>query len=1263
MPSRKDSKPPERQNFQDAGAGPLNWGVGTFWCTPKLIAKSPVKDNSKGKQSRKKGGGKPRCSAVYVICKGPIQGVTRILANGKVMYDIRPSVTNRDFLSGLSSAWRVVNGTQTSPDPTLVSILGASLAASLNGWALLVFENLQVKDSGGDVPTFECEVLRYPKNGFTPINISSDIASIPYRHGDPSAGGAVPITYLDSGTAPNLTGEIQRQVAGVANIFEVSMYIPSRIVTLARLFDLGITIPPTLDSQWTTRVPFMSASTALSNISSVPAIIYSSATLSLKQGGLYYHDNNLATGYSTSGAPSAIPYDFTQPGEAALLFRFSGFAINTATNGLFSIAITSLGFTVSASVPVIAEVAGSLGSVQPPSAPTAIISRAFTASGSVLGSSSVQTLQWASLTTPFYFRWVLDSGVAIDPPSQLAGYTGTSIAANTTSTVGNSVSNAAFFLRQGSKYFRPIFGSGQDYSVFDWFGPMQAYVRSGNEFVPSSGSFSTGSEAQIWAQVDVVGPFSFNIGGPAQVTVSYPPNLQLHHYNAYIPGAASLRSSAYYSPFSKTVTGKVVQCQDGIERLFSVTTSARVYGASITYQTGAGISNVAGDVALEAEGSVVVETSAGPITALPYSRGLGSWYYTGAEVSPGVWEVARQSEVAPYIVWDTALAGETYATSPPSIFGDFYPVPSVPTRSLRVARALHNQPLSLNDIHRQLLADFPDSVGQWYEQIEGVTDPRTPSEALFYGWTIDGQGTVFDSYSRLLASLGIDLVDNYGQLNYISDNNRALTLVQDDWVSRKYDDETGDEEPFYTYEIMPNSVAPDEVRLMFRDAGRDGEESLAYYRSPLFSETQNSETISTNAVMAFATAQTLAFRLFARTATRGKKYTVRLNYRAFGAIDVGSLIQFRVVDCDRPIWDLATNSVSVDRRGWVAERVVTLLVSEVQIDELFNLEIVGYEYLTNSVPQPVITPGDLLSGPDGFPNEILMQANVVDTPIWDGSTNTLQKFYQAIPLAPNTEVITPCETAMSTLGGTYVVLDNDTPGDLFRTGSLTGGAPILGVIDEKTILTFSGVASEGFGSVSESLFLSGQGTWIKLGAEVVRAKNLVWTGTQWQASYLMRGLLGTSFASIGVSLPVTLLSKLKSKPDGAQDLAVSRDVRTYAQIQAIDSSPAKQFTQNGFTAAPYPPTNLGNDLQPNGDRILYWMGHGLSNGNAINGQKPLNIAIGQSYTITLIGASGTFTSLTQGLTLTSTQLGAATGFTVRQNGDFNLFSPSVSLSF
>jgi hypothetical protein len=338
-------------------------------------------------------------------------------------------------------------------------------------------------------------------------------------------------------------------------------------------------------------------------------------------------------------------------------------------------------------------------------------------------------------------------------------------------------------------------------------------------------------------------------------------------------------------------------------------------------------------------------------------------------------------------------------------------------------------------------------------------------------------------------------------------------------------------------------------------------------------------------------------------------------------------------------------------------------VSEIQIDELFNLDIVGYEYLTNSIPNPVVVSGDLVSGPDGFPNAILMQGRVVDTPIWDGSTNTLKKYYQAIPLAPNTEVIQPCETSISVLGGTYDVLTNDTSGDLVRTGSLAGGLPIRGVIDEKTILTFSGVASEGFGSASEALFLSGQGTWILLGTEVIRARNLVWTGTQWQASYLLRGLLGTPFAAIAVSLPVTLLSKLKTKDDTAQDLLVTRDIRTYAGVQSIDSSPAKPFTQQGFTAVPYTPTNLGSDLQPNGDRILYWMGHGLSNGSAINGQKPLNIAIGQSYTITLIGAPGTFASTTQELTFTAAQLGSATGFRVKQNGDFNLVSPEASLTF
>jgi hypothetical protein len=711
-----------------------------------------------------------------------------------------------------------------------------------------------------------------------------------------------------------------------------------------------------------------------------------------------------------------------------------------------------------------------------------------------------------------------------------------------------------------------------------------------------------------------------------------------------------VRQSAYFSPLPKTVSVKVVQCQDGLERHYNYTTSDRIYGALIEFRQGAGINNLAGDIATEAEGRVSVHTSTGTYPITPFLRGLGVWYDRGNEVSPGTWEIARPLEIAPYCVWDEALDGEVYQIQPTSLSGDYYPVPSVPSRLPLLANALHNQPLRLDDITTQLLTDFPESVGQWYAQIESAVDPRATGEDLFYGWTIDGQGSIFDSYSRLLASLGIDLVDNYGVLSYVSDNNRVLTDIQEDWISRKYNDETGAEEPFYTYEIMPETVSPDEIRLMFRDAGRDGEESLAYYRSPLFSESQNSETISTNAVTAFATAQTLAFRLFARTATRGKKYTVRLNYRAFGSIDIGSLIRFRIVDSDRPIWDI-NQTVRIDRPGWVINRTVTLLVSEIVIDENFNMEIIGYEYLTNSLPQPVITPSALSSPPDGLPNSVLMQARVVDVPIWDGSTNTLQKHHQAIILSPGTDVVPSNESAVSTLGGPYDIVNSDTPGDLIRTGTFAGGNPILGVIDEGSVLTFSGVVGDNFGSVSEALFLAGQGTWLQVGTEVIRARNVVWNGTAWEASYLLRGLLGTPFQSSG---QVTVLSKLKVKNDTPQDLGVTRDIRTYAGIQSISSTPAAPFTQVGFTATPYPTQNLDSDLQPNGDRILYWQGHGLSNSVAVNGQKPLNIAIGQSYDIELIGASGMFSASTQNLTLSSAQLGTATGFRVRQRGDFAL---------
>jgi Putative phage tail protein len=1264
FPSRKDTKGPERQNFSDAGIGPINWGVGTFWCTPRVIAQSEVRESGKGKQRNKKGGGKPRCDVVLLICKGPIQGVTRIIANGKVVFDIRPG-NNRNYLDGLTSSWTILDGNQTTINPVLTSIVGSSTAASLNGWALLILEDLQLKDSGGSVPAFEVEVMRYPAEEPDLSGGASQGVAGAYIEldADPTAvGSAVPFTALDTGSAASSVGQIFLSPGSVNSILRLNLPAQSGAYSLTRLWRTGVEIPAGLISGVFTASPSLSSRSFTTLTSGADTRTFNRQHVP-SQGGRYYVNGNLSQGYTASGTLVTIPYDFNLPGEVAISIRVDGSASLPGASGYVTFQAHSIGFVLTPVIPLIRIQAGTAGTVIAPSVPTGVIPRpgiSFAQSvvnvGAFLQGVQSMTLT-GSVTRPFYYQWVFDSGVTIAPPFSL-GYRGTIIRALTgISSFNFGVKRAQVFLKQGNRFFKPRYNSTSTPNgtgtIINWYGTFEAFTRTGNIFTSASGSFSTSQPAELvhvirWASEDappISGP------GSEQVSSAVRPEEQVHLYQGGL--STFVRQSAYFSPLPKTVSVKVVQCQDGLERIYNYTTSGRVYGARIEFRQGAGITNVAGDIALEAEGRISVHTSTGTFPITPYLPALGAWYDRGNQVTPGTWEVARPLEIAPYCVWDEALDGEVYQIEPSTLPGDYYPVPSVQSRLPLLANALHNQPLSLDDITTQLLTDFPESVGQWYSQIENAVDPRATGESLFYGWTIDGQGSVFDSYSRLLASLGIDLVDNYGDLSYVSDNNRTLTQIQEDWISRKYNDETGAEEPFYTYEIMPETVSPDEIRLMFRDAGRDGEESLAYYRSPLFSEAQNSETISTNAVMAFATAQTLAFRLFARTATRGKKYTVRLNYKAFGSIDIGSLIRFSIVDSDRPIWDVASQAIRIDQPGWVINRTVTLLVSEIVIDENFNMEVIGYEFLTNSLPQPTINPGDLTSPPDGLPNSVLMRARVVDVPIWDGSTNTLQRHHQAIILSPGTDVVPSNESAVSTLGGPYEIINSDTPGDLIRTGTFTGGNPILGVIDEGSVLTFSGVIGDNFGSVSEALFLAGQGTWLQVGTEAIRARNVVWNGTAWVASYLLRGLLGTAFQTSG---QVTVLSKLKIKDDTSQDLGVTRDIRTYAGIQSITSTPAAPFTQSGFTATPYLPKNLGSDRQPNGDRILHWQGHGLSNGVAVNGQKPLNISIGQSYDIELIGAPGAFTASAQNLTLSSAQLSTATGFRVRQRGDFALIS-------
>lgn len=117
-------------------------------------------------------------SGAYVICEGPVEGVTRIWANKRLIYDITPgSEVVRDFTS--ISALRVYTGTETQTiDPLIIAMAGSSPA--YRGYVYVVFEDfLLTEHYGNHPPSFEFEVIeRGDPTAYTVtmINDNPDVA-------------------------------------------------------------------------------------------------------------------------------------------------------------------------------------------------------------------------------------------------------------------------------------------------------------------------------------------------------------------------------------------------------------------------------------------------------------------------------------------------------------------------------------------------------------------------------------------------------------------------------------------------------------------------------------------------------------------------------------------------------------------------------------------------------------------------------------------------------------------------------------------------------------------------------------------------------------------------------------------------------------------------------------------------------------------------------------------------------------------------------
>lgn len=94
------------------------------------------------------------------VCEGPIQGITRIWMDEKLVYDVTPGSTIPEETADFASGMRVHLGTETQlPDPDLEAFKGAGNVNAYRGTAYVVFPNFDLTDRRESIPDFRFEVL------------------------------------------------------------------------------------------------------------------------------------------------------------------------------------------------------------------------------------------------------------------------------------------------------------------------------------------------------------------------------------------------------------------------------------------------------------------------------------------------------------------------------------------------------------------------------------------------------------------------------------------------------------------------------------------------------------------------------------------------------------------------------------------------------------------------------------------------------------------------------------------------------------------------------------------------------------------------------------------------------------------------------------------------------------------------------------------------------------------------------------------------
>jgi hypothetical protein len=177
---------------------------GVYGVSGNIIWATEIKETEKKEGG--KGGGPEQTTYSYSvdvaisICQGPISGIRRIWADGKLIWDRRTPEDQTTqsqlgegelpvIISGLDKAddIRVYDGTETqTPDPYIQSIEGD--APAYRGEAYIVFQGLKLDDYGARIPQFKFEVATIADINYPQPEIIYQVSGSP-ASGVPDIGG------------------------------------------------------------------------------------------------------------------------------------------------------------------------------------------------------------------------------------------------------------------------------------------------------------------------------------------------------------------------------------------------------------------------------------------------------------------------------------------------------------------------------------------------------------------------------------------------------------------------------------------------------------------------------------------------------------------------------------------------------------------------------------------------------------------------------------------------------------------------------------------------------------------------------------------------------------------------------------------------------------------------------------------------------------------------------------------------------------------